>query len=96
MLVAGEFPHKVKDQCYVIISQQSKTASLTFKAQAKIIRKDDESVALEFVSMSFEGMVSLELILLFEAGEESPGLERTLPTDLPFMICEDESTLFDF
>ncbi len=96
MLVMGNFPHKVKDQCYVTISQQSKTASLTFKAQAKIIRKDDESIALEFVSMSFEGMVSLELILLFEPGEESSGIERTLPTDLPFTICEDEPTPFDF
>lgn len=95
MFITGKLPHKVNDQCYVTISQQSKTSSLTFKAQTKIVRKDDEGIALQFVSMSFEDMVSLELILLFEPREKSSDVEQALPTDLPFKICEEESIIID-
>ena len=95
LFVNGKFPHKVDDQCYVNITQTSKTTYMTFKAIAKIIRQDDEGIALKFISMSFESLVLLELILLYEPRGKSSDTEIKLPTDLPFEISEEESSIPD-
>ena len=91
MFVNGNFPHKVDDKCYVNITQTSKTTYLTFKALAKIVRQDDDGIALIFISMSFESLVLLELTLLYEPREETSGAEINLPTDLPFEISDEGS-----
>jgi len=98
LFVNGKFPHKVDDQCYVNITLTSKTTYLSFKALAEIVRQDDEGIegiALKFISMSFESLVLLELILLYEPREKSSDTETEikLPTDLPFEICEEESSI---
>ena len=90
MFVNGKFPHKVNDQCYVNITQTSKTTYFTFKALAKIVRQDNEGIALMFVSMSYESLVLLELTLLYEPREKSSDTEIELPKDLPFEISEEE------
>ena len=95
MFVNGKFPHKVNDQCYVNITQTSKTTYFTFKALAKILRQDNEGIALMFVSMSYESLVLLELTLLYEPREKSSDTEMELPKDLPFEISEEEFTVPD-
>lgn len=95
MFVSGKFPHKADDQCYVNLVQTGKNTYLTLKAQAQVVRQDDEGVALKFTSMSFESLLSLEMILLYQAREESPDAEMKLPKDLPFEICEDTSGIPD-
>lgn len=95
MFVTGKFPHQVEDQCYVNITQTSKTSYFTFRSLAEIVRQDDHGIALEFVSMSFESMVLLELIMLYEPREISSETEKKLPADLPFEIREEEIPLFD-
>jgi len=95
MFVIGKFPHKVDDECHVSIVQKSKTTNFTFKALAKIVRQDDEGIALQFISMSFESLVLLELILLYEPRDKSSDTEIKLPSDLPFKICEEESFIPD-
>ena len=92
MFVNGKFPFKVDDQCNVSITQTSKTTYFTFKALAEIVRQDDEGIALKFISMSFESLVLLELILLYEPREKSSDTEIKLPTDLPFEISDDVSS----
>lgn len=95
MFVEGSFPYKTDDQCQVKIAQTSKSASLKLKALAKVIRRDDEGVALQFISMSFESLLTLEMILLFEARETSSDAEIILPENIPFEISEEESWIPD-
>jgi len=89
LFVSGKFPHTVDDQCYVNLAQTSKTTSLTLKALAKVIRRDDEGIALEFVSMSFESLLSLEMVILYQEREKSADTDIQLPENVPFKICED-------
>lgn len=95
MFVKGNFSHKVDDQCSVTIVHKSKTTYLTFRAKAKIVRRTDEGIALQFISMSFESLVLLELILLYEPRDDSAGTEGKLPTDLPFTVSEEDSPVPD-
>ncbi len=91
MFVSGKFPHPADDQCYVNLAQTSKTTSLTLKALAKVIRQDEEGIALEFVSMSFESLLSLEMVILYQEREKSADSDIKLPENIPFKICEDAS-----
>jgi len=91
MFVHGKFPHKVDDQCYINLAQTSKTTSLTLKALSKVVRQDDEGIALDFISMSFESLLSLEMILLYQEREKSTDTDLQLPDKIPFAICEDAS-----
>lgn len=93
LFVQGQFPYKAGDQCYVIITHSGKSTRMTFRALAEIVRHEEEGIALRFLSMSFESLVLLELILLYEQEEMSSGKERKLPTDLPFELCEEEPSL---
>ena len=94
MFVTGKFAPKVTEQCLVTIQQESKAGSLSVTAQAQIIHKTAKGIGLQFLSMSFEDMVSLELILLYEPCEEPGSSERQLPTDLPFAVSADEPDEF--
>ena len=91
MFVNGEFPHLVEDQCYVNIPPTGKKSNLPLEPLAKIVRQDDEGVALKFTSMSFESLLSLEMILLYQASAEISDSEMKLPEDLPFEICDELS-----
>src|SRR5210317_960279 len=95
MFVEGSFPYKADDKCQVKIAQTSKSASLKLKALAKVVRRDDEGIALRFISMSFESLLTLEMILLYEARETSPDAEMKLPENVPFEISEEESWIPD-
>jgi len=89
LFVSGKFPHKIDDQCYINLAQTSKTTRLTLKALSKIVRQNDEGIALEFISMSFESLLSLEMILLYQEKEKSADAEIKIPENTPFKICED-------
>ena len=97
MFVNGEFPSKVGDQCFVnmVLKNKKKSSEFKGKAKAKIVRQDDEGIALEFISMSFESMVLLELILLYESSEKKSHDEIKLPAELPFEISEEDSPIPD-
>ena len=95
MFVNGTFQQKAGDRCYAYFTQTSKTTYLTFKVLAKIVRQDDSGIAIKFISMPFESLVTLELILLYESREKSSNIEMKLPTDLPFKVSEEESSNFD-
>ena len=89
IFVHGKFPHKVDDQCYINLTQTSKTTSLKLKALSKVVRQGDEGIALDFISMSFESLLSLEMILLYQEREKSTDTDIQLPENIPFTICED-------
>lgn len=89
IFIHGNFPHKVDDQCYINLTQTSKTTSLKLKALSKVVRQSDEGIALNFISMSFESLLSLEMILLYQEREKSTDTDIQLPENIPFTICED-------
>jgi hypothetical protein len=95
MFVNGQFPSKVDDQCYVNLAQTGKKTYLALEALATVVRREDEGIALQFTSMSFESLLSLEIILLYQARETASDTEMKLPKDLPFEICEETSCLRD-
>lgn len=89
MFIQGEFPHELDDQCYVNLTQTSKNTYLTLQALAKVTRHDEEGIGLKFISMSFESLLSLEMILLYQEKKKSTDVEFTLPEKLPFKIREE-------
>ncbi|MCK9262502.1 MAG: PilZ domain-containing protein [Deltaproteobacteria bacterium] len=95
MFVVGEFPHNVDDQCYVRLTQKGRNVHLTLEALAKVVRQEDEGIALHFTAMSFESLLSLEMILLHQAREGSAENGLKLPENLPFEINEETSRFPD-
>ena len=91
MFVVGKFPQDIEKKCYVNVTQSSPNNYLTFQALAKVVRQDDQGIALEFTSMSFESLLSLEMILLFQEKEKISHSEMKLPEVLPFEISEKTS-----
>ena len=88
MYVHGDFPENVGEQCYVNFAQRGQNTYFFLKALARVVRQTDDGVALQFVSMSFESLMSLEMVLLYQAREESEDAEMNLPEDLPFEVVD--------
>lgn len=95
MFVTGKFTHDIEDRCYVNLVQKSENVYLTLEALAKVVRKEDDGIALNFTSMSFASLLSLEIILLYQARDKSAGTEIKLPKELPFEINEEASRFPD-
>ncbi|MDW7773562.1 MAG: PilZ domain-containing protein [Desulfobulbaceae bacterium] len=91
IFVIGKFSHNAEEQCYVNFVQKGKNVYLTLEALAKVVRREEEGIALQFTAMSFESLLSLEMILLYQAREESADAEMKLPEELPFEINEETS-----
>lgn len=87
MYVLGSFQHHVGEHCLLNLIQTGSSSGLSLLASAKVIRKDDEGIAIEFSSMSSDSYMFLQVILLYEA--EDPlfvGVE--LPENCPFEILD--------
>ena len=93
IFVTGKFPDNLDDKCYINFTQTSKETCLTFQALTQVVRQDDKGIALKFTSMSFESLLSLEMVLLYQEREKSPDSELKLPKDLPFEIIEKTSCI---
>ena len=53
MFVIGDFQHHVGEDCLVNLVQTGKSTDISLQALAKVVRKDDEGIAVEFTSMPF-------------------------------------------
>lgn len=95
LYINGKFDQKVDEECVVNLTQTTQSTSLTFKADARVVRQDDGGVALEFTSMSFKSLLSLEMILLYEPREDAEENKIELPEDLPFKVTEEDAPLLD-
>jgi len=93
--ISGQFPHQVGDKCHVTVVQRGNKTYLTLKALAVVVRSDDEGIGLQFTSMSFESLLSLEMILIFEAREKSPNIDMKLPEELPFDVYDESPCMPD-
>ena len=96
MFIEGNFPQETDDECMVSLTQKARSTYIIFQAQAKVVRCDGQGLALEFTSMSFKSLLSLEMILLYEPRDDSEENEIVLPEDLPFSVTdEEESSIVD-
>ena len=95
MFVIGEFPQDLEDKCHLNFKQTSQDTCLTLQAFAKVVRQNNEGIAIEFISMSFESLLSLEMVLLFQEKEKSSTVEIKLPESLPFEISDKTSATPD-
>lgn len=87
MFVLKSFEQDIGKHCLVNIAQLGTSSILYLQALAKVVRKCDEGIAIEFVSMQFDSYMFLQVTLLYEAEEPlAVGLE--LPENCPFEITE--------
>ena len=87
MFVIGFFKQNVGENCIVNLFQKGISSNLSLQASAKVARRNDEGIAIEFTSMSFDSYMFLQVTLLYEAEEPlSIGLE--LPDNCPFEISD--------
>lgn len=89
MLVRGNFPNKLERQCYVNFTLTDKSKYFTFVSLASTVRQDYEWIVLKFISMSFESLQLLKMIIRYELGEIDSDVGIKLPKDLPFTIHDD-------
>lgn len=95
MFVTGNFADILDEQCYVNLVQKGDDVYLKLEVLAKVVRQDTDGIGLQFISMSYESLMSLEMILLFQEKEKSEDAEYELPEELPFEINEEVSNSMD-
>ena len=90
MFVVGVFTQKSGDKCIIKFSQTSATSHFYFKAAAKMVRRTNEGIGIEFTSMPMYSYMLLETTLLYESKDPvSIGLQ--LPENCPFEIIDELS-----
>lgn len=87
MFIFGVFQQKVGDYCLLNLVQTGATSDLSIHASAKVVRKDDEGIAIVFCAMSFDSYMFLQMSLLYEA-EEPLVIGLELPEHCPFEIVD--------
>lgn len=90
MFVAGDFTQRENDPCLVKLVQKSKTTDLRLQALAKVVRREDQGVAIEFTSMSFDSYLYLHTLLLNQR-ENLLVMEKMLKETCPFRVTDDLS-----
>lgn len=91
MFVVGKFPQEIDNKCYVNVTQTCQNTYIKFQALAKVVRRNVEGIAIEFDSMSYESLLSLEMILLFQEKEKFSNVEMKFPENFPFAINDNIS-----
>lgn len=92
MFVIGTFKKNVGEYCLVKLFQTGVSSDIRLLALAHVVRTEDEGIAIEFASMSFDSYMFLQVTLLYEA-EEPLAIGLELPEECPFEISEQKITL---
>ena len=87
MFVIGDLQKQIGNYCLIDLVETEKSTDLCFQAKAKVIRKDDEGVAIEFTLMPRDSYMFLQLTLLNEI-EYPFVVEKLLPNDCPFEVTD--------
>lgn len=88
MFVKGNFSKEEGKCCRILIVQKGVSSDLSLQAIAKVIRKDDEGVALEFTSMPRDSYMLLNLLLLGESDDPLIS-NKILAESCPFETTDD-------
>lgn len=87
MFVIGAFQDKIGEYCLVKLFQKGMSSNVKLLASANVVRTNDEGIAIEFNSMSFDSYMFLQVTLLYEA-EEPMVIALELPEECPFEISD--------
>ena len=90
MFVMGAFQKQVGEYCLIDLVQKGNSTDLSLRASAKVIRKNDEGIAIEFTSMKLDSYMLLQVTLL-SAVEDPLPLIIELPEECPFEIIDQEA-----
>ena len=88
MFVKGDFSRQEGKCCRVNLIQKGVSTDLSLQAQAKVVRKDDEGIAIEFTSMPFDSYMFLNILLLDES-DGSQIYTKILSETCPFEVTDD-------
>lgn len=83
MLVDGPFALVLDKFCPVYIEVSSRTSNQSFGASARVVRADENGLAVEFTSMPNDSYVSLQTLLLYNA-KDPFGIRVEFPDNSPF------------
>lgn len=90
VFITGNFQKYDGKYCLANFYQTEKSTNLklSLRASAKVVRKNDKGIAIEFVSMSLESYMFLQSTLIDDA-EEPLVIRQELPENYPFKITND-------
>lgn len=98
MFAVGDFQQPVGRSCNINIVPTGKDIDRSLEALAKVVRKNDEGIAIKFTSMSYDSYIYLQTTLLSEAHDPLMN-EKILIEECPFEVNEDlplSAKFFDF
>lgn len=87
MFVKGNFKKQEDNCCLVKLVQKGGTTDLSLMAIARVVRKNDKGIALEFTSMTFESYTYLNIILLNGMGNSSI-VDKIIKEDCPYELTD--------
>ena len=94
MFIQGSFRQQEGEYCLITLVHEKKSSDMTIQAICKITRKTDQGIALQFISMTFESYMYLQMLLLYECNEPMDiGLE--LPERCPFSLTDEAMKIPD-
>ena len=85
MFIEGNFLGRKARNCNVQIFHEDNNGNNSLRASAKVVWKNNEGIALEFTTMTFENYLLLQTTLINKA-EEPEIILRELPKNYPFFI----------
>ena len=87
MYLVGNFEHQEGECCFIDQVQENDQTELCLKTLARVIRKDDHGMAVQFSSMPFESYMCLQSSLLNDSDNLNMD-ERLFKEECPFKVTE--------
>ncbi len=87
--IAGHFEEKEGDTCIIELSQSGVDMPVDLQATGSVVRVDEGGIAIEFISMDHDSLLSLQTILLYEA-EDPTLLGSEFVKNISFEVVEVE------
>ena len=94
LLIEGDFEKCEGTCCHVDIFQSGITTELNLQTSAKVVRKNDKCIAVEFTSMTYDSYMLLQATLMLEAKDPFV-LEKVMPENCPFEVTEEVMCCWD-
>ena len=88
MFVMGDFQQGLNKPCNVSLVPSAMFQDSNLQGQAKIVRKNEEGIAVEFVSMDHESYMLL-LTMLLSKTENPTVTNRLMTEECPFEVVDD-------
>ncbi len=85
IFVVGAFRQQVEENCLISHFHTAESKNIKFQSLARVIRKNDEGIAINFASMTFDSYALLVTTFICES-EKPLVVQKELPVNCPFEI----------